>query len=124
LAKNILIIDDESAILKLLLKFFERMGYNVYGVENPEDALEIAKSKTFFCFFVDRNLDGEDGADVFQILKKENPKAFFFAMTGNATDYDHQECLDIGFDQCFFKPLELALISAAAKSVFEKLGID
>lgn len=124
MSKNILIIDDETSILRLLLKFFERQGYEVYGVENAEEAVEIVKNKTFFCFFIDRNLDGSDGADLFRLLKKEHPKASFFAMTGNATDADRQECLDIGFDECFFKPLEFTQISEAAKLVFEKLGID
>ena len=124
MSKNILIIDDETAILKMLLKFFESQGFEVYGVENAEEALEIASRKTFFCFFIDRNLAGADGADIFRLLKKEHPKASFFAMTGDATDVDRQECLDIGFDQCFFKPLEFALIKEVAKSVFEKLGID
>ena len=48
MSKNILIIDDETAILKMLLKFFESQGFEVYGVENAEEALEIASRKTFF----------------------------------------------------------------------------
>ncbi len=121
--KTILIVDDEPSILRLLSKYFERQGYEVHCAENADEALKLAENNVFYGHFIDIGLTGITGDELFKLLKENNPNAFFFAMTGNATDSDHQDCLDIGFNKCFFKPLELAVISEAIKSEFEKLSI-
>ena len=41
----ILFVEDEAPVLKTMLKFFSKQGFETYGAQNPEDALDVAKHK-------------------------------------------------------------------------------
>jgi len=116
--KKIFIVDDEVPILKLLKKSFEIEGYAVDTAETAEAALEILKTEKFKVMFLDLLLPGMDGLDLCREIRKDDPKALIFAITGHASKFELNGCLDAGFDGYFLKPLNLKLLSEIVEEAF------
>ncbi len=116
--KKIIIVDDEVSILNLLKQAFEAQGYTVRTAESGEEALEIVKTETFKAMILDLLLPGMDGLDLCRAIRKRQPDALIFAITGHATKYELNGCLDAGFDGYFLKPLNLKVLSEAIEEAF------
>ena len=67
--KNILIVEDEEAILKPLLKMFRREGFGVLGARNGEEGLTIARRTHPDLILLDIILPKMDGFTLMQELK-------------------------------------------------------
>ena len=72
--------------------------------------------------FLDLKLPGMNGIDLCRKIRKENPIACMYAMTGYNSIFELTECRDAGFDDYFLKPFDLTDITDAAKSGFDKLN--
>ena len=42
---RILLVEDEEQVLKSLERFFLRQGFEVYGANNPQEALHLAQTR-------------------------------------------------------------------------------
>ncbi len=116
--KKILIVDDDIQILNLLEKAFERKGYSIHTAETGEQALEIMKNEEFKVMFLDLNLPGISGMDLCREIRKDNPNAHIFAVTGHASKFEFSECREAGFDGYFTKPVNLKLLYEVAEEAF------
>ncbi len=74
---NILIVDDEPGILKVLTLQLESVGYNVTGVEAVESAIaQIENSKVKFRIFIfDMMLVGGNGLKLAKKVRKNKKTA-------------------------------------------------
>lgn len=119
--KRILFVDDETSILEMLRLAFESFGYEVYTAASGMEALEVLKKNKIECMFFDLRLPGMDGIELCRMVRRDNPIAFIFAMTGYANVFELFDCREAGFDDYFLKPLELRLIMKTVESAFERL---
>ena len=117
----ILLVDDEVSILKFLKKAFESKGYSVVTAENAEEALDVLKNENIQVMFLDLRLPGMNGIELCRKIRKENPIACIYAMTGFSSLFDLTDCRDAGFDDYFLKPIDLDLFFSTAEGAFEKL---
>jgi len=120
--KTILLVDDEVSILKLLKKAFETKGYTIVTAESSEKALEVLQYENIQVMFLDLRLPDMNGIELCRTIRKENPIACIYAMTGYSSLFDLSECRAAGFDDYFIKPLDLDTFFKAAEEAFEKLG--
>jgi CheY-like chemotaxis protein len=120
--KNILIVDDEAAILGLLQEVFESAGYQVWMAESAEDALEILKTQSIMVMFLDLKLPGMSGVDLCKNIRVNNKIAIIHALTGYGNFFGLLECRAAGFDDFFIKPVSINVILKAAEDAFEKLA--
>jgi len=104
--------------LTIPLQSFEIQGYAVETAETAEAALEILKTEKFKIMFLDLLLPGMDGLDLCREIRKDEPKALIFAITGHASKFELNGCLDAGFDGYFLKPLNLKLLSEIVEEAF------
>ena len=118
---TILVVDDEVSILRFLKKAFETKGYTIVTAENGEDALEALNKENIQVMFLDLRLPGMNGIELCRKIRKENPIACIYAMTGFNSLFDLTECRDAGFDDYFLKPIALDLFFRTAEEAFEKL---
>jgi DNA-binding response OmpR family regulator len=119
--KKILVVDDDQSIRKLLGKALEKSGYDAVVAESAEDALEILTKENIQVMFLDLKLPGMNGIDLCRKIRKENPIASIYAMTGYNSIFELTECRDAGFDDYFLKPFDLNIIFDAAKNGFDKI---
>ena len=70
---NILVVDDEPTIRKVLKLALEAEGHQVMTVSNPKDALAEANRRFFDLALVDLRLGAESGMDLLTALKAACP---------------------------------------------------
>jgi len=71
--KKILLVDDDSAIRRLLLRVLSGEGYSVLTAVNGEEALEFASAAKFDLVLLDLNMPAKDGWETFEELSELHP---------------------------------------------------
>jgi DNA-binding response OmpR family regulator len=110
---KILVVDDEPIILDMLEDAFSKVGYSVFLATNADEAFKILKHESIPLMFLDLGLC--------ENIRKDNPEAIIYALTGYAGLLGSQEMLESGFDDYFAKPISLKDLYQAVKASFEKL---
>ena len=119
--KLVMVVDDEEQIRGVFKTALESEGFKVVTAPTAEEALDILKMKNVNVFFLDLNLPGMNGLELCKLIRRDNPIAFIFAVTGYGSIFELVECREVGFDDYFKKPVDLRLLVEAAKESFNKL---
>jgi CheY-like chemotaxis protein len=122
-SKKILVVDDEAIIRELFEHFLSKDGYSIYTAATVEEALEILGREAIPVMFIDLGLglNEMNGFELCEKIRKENPSAIIYALTGHATLFDPEEFRKAGFDNWFAKPVLIRSIRLALKDAFEKI---
>jgi len=119
--RKILVVDDEPIILSMLEDAFSKVGYSVYLASNANEAFEILKKESIPLMFIDLGLWPMNGFELCKIIRKDNPGAVIYALTGFAQVFEPQDILEAGFDDYFAKPISLKNLYCTVKESFERL---
>jgi CheY-like chemotaxis protein len=93
-AARLLIVDDEPAVLDLLKRYLERVGYSVEVTSNGEAALDLFQVERYDLVITDLNLPGMGGEEMLQRMRERQPSLRALISSG----YPHQPILrDVGF---------------------------
>src|SRR5690606_14231659 len=82
--KNILIIDDELSMCKLLEKFLSKKGFQVEVTISGKQGLSLVKDKFFDVILCDYRLGDISGEELFEKIKNESPDSKVIFITGYA----------------------------------------
>lgn len=117
---NILVIDDEESIRKLLSQFLSP-AFKVQTSPSAEDALSLLKDNKFDLAISDINMPGKSGKEFFRICQKEYPGMHIILMTGLPELGDAVNTVKEGAYYYLPKPIDLKfLLSLLKKAVAEK----
>jgi len=122
LNKKILIVDDDPPILRLLSQLFTKAVYDVSTAENAQDALKIIEDSNIMVMFFDLNMPMMNGMELCKRVKNLKPISIIYAITGYASLFELSECLDVGFEDYFKKPVNISTLLKSAESAFEKMN--
>jgi CheY-like chemotaxis protein len=106
---NILVVDDEESINRLLRHTINSLGHRVESTTNPEEALGLIAKKRFDLILMDIRLPGMSGLELYSKLKDNWPdlaKRVVF-ITGDATSTDTRAFLAQTGVPYFTKPFDL-----------------
>jgi len=120
-ARKILVVDDEPIILSMLDDAFSKIGYSVFLAANADEAFKILRQESIPLMFIDLGLWPMNGFELCKNIRKDNPEAVIYALTGFANVFDPQEILGVGFDDYFAKPISLKNLYRTVKESFERL---
>jgi CheY-like chemotaxis protein len=81
-SSQVLVVDDEPAIRKLLRRMLEPEGYRVSEAGDGWEALRALKSQPADCIITDICMPGMGGCDLIAALRKEAPRLPVIAITG------------------------------------------
>lgn len=102
--KNILLVDDEVDILKLLSTVFKKEGFNnIYTAETGNEALEIFKNKSIDIVVLDIMLPDKEGYDVFKEIRAISQVPVLF-LSAKTEEMDRLLGLALGADDYITKP--------------------
>ena len=115
---QILIIEDDVLIRKLLKKMLQNQGYEVIEAGSGEEGL--AKLYLFYPTLIlcDWELPGVSGLTICQKVKAD-PKLsliYFILLTAHNTPEYHIQGLDSGADDFLTKPIQMAELSARVRA--------
>lgn len=104
---NILVVDDEPAIIDALVPVLEAQDYRTTTAENAAEALAAADQANFDVVLLDLGLPNMDGYEVARQLRQEHgPRLQIVAVTGYEKDTGRLE--DSGFDHHLIKPPDMS----------------
>lgn len=80
---NILFVDDEIGILKMIKRSFFNKPYEIYFAENGKEALAIMRNYNIKVIVTDLQMPEMNGIDLVEVLEKTNPLVVKIVLTGN-----------------------------------------
>jgi CheY-like chemotaxis protein len=80
---NVLVIDDDPAMIQLLSDIVHRAEHQVIPATSAEEGLELLPFWTFQVAFIDHQLPGMDGLVLGEYLKGNNPDMTIALVTGD-----------------------------------------
>ncbi|KAB1441524.1 S16 family serine protease [Pseudodesulfovibrio senegalensis] len=104
---RILVVDDERIARENLTIVFEDDGYEVEAVANGVEAVAAMERKPAHVVVSDLKMDGMDGMELLQVLRKRWPDTKVVMITGYATVKTAVDALQQGADQYLGKPVNL-----------------
>ena len=92
--KNMLIIDDNEDVLKLLVEIVNAQGINVESASNGHDGLKLIKKNKYDLIMCDIKLPDIDGLELFQKVESDLSETSFIFMSGYAIDEENMEIIN------------------------------
>lgn len=105
---NILIIDDEAAILNLMAKSCRQQGHDVTAVQTGRDGLKALDASQPDLMIVDLLIGDMNGLDIIRYSEEHYPKTQVIMVTGNGSVETAVEAMRLGAFDYLTKPFELA----------------
>ena len=105
---NILIIDDEAAILNLMSKSCRQQGHDVTAVQTGRDGLKVLDASQPDLMIVDLLIGDMNGLDIIRYSEEHYPEIQIIMVTGNGSVETAVEAMRLGAFDYLTKPFELA----------------
>ncbi|HEX6939048.1 MAG TPA: bifunctional response regulator/alkaline phosphatase family protein [Longimicrobiales bacterium] len=103
-AKRILWVDDEVELLEPHLLFLRQRGYLVDTTANGDDALALARERSYDLVLLDEQMPGRSGLEVLAALRREEPHARVVMVTKSDEDRTLVEAIGRRVDDYLVKP--------------------
>ncbi len=129
---NVLVVDDNESIRKLISTYLKKDGYNVLHASNGVEALEILDAHHIDLMIADIMMPVMDGYTLTQDLRAANYNLPILMITAKETYEDKKKGFNVGTDDYMVKPIDMdemllrvnALIRRAKISHEKKIIID
>ncbi len=83
-AKQVLIVDDDQRMTYTLTDILAAKGYLAHPAHTGEEALQLARQKSFDCVISDIKMPGMNGVELFQVYRQLHPDTPIILMTAYA----------------------------------------
>jgi len=120
--ETILFVDDEESIVNIIGKTISRLGYKVEKKLNPEDALDLFRSKPerIDLVITDMTMPQMSGAKLAEKLKEIRSDIPVIICTGHSALIDDEKAKQLGIDALIMKPASKFKIAKAIREVLDK----
>jgi len=118
--ENILIVDDDPSIRKVLTAILEEKGYNVETVDNGKKAIQKSKIRFYNLALIDIRLPDMRGTELLTQMKQTVPKMMKVMITGYPSLQNAVEALNNGADAYIIKPLDIDNALSVIENLLQK----
>lgn len=115
----ILVVDDETQIVKLARDYLEKAGYRVLSATDGVTALAVARRDKPDLVVLDLMLPGMDGLDVCRTLRRESDVPIIM-LTARVEETDRLIGLELGADDYITKPFSPRELVARVRTVLRR----
>ncbi len=116
---KILVVDDETKIIKLVQAYLEQAGFTVVQAGDGQTALIQARREKPDLVVLDLGLPGIDGLEVARTLRKEGNVPIIM-LTARIEDTDRIVGLELGADDYVTKPFNPRELTARVRAVLRR----
>lgn len=119
-ALTVLVVEDDTDSREFAVTLLELYGNRVHSAASVDAALAAIDQHRFDLLISDVGMPGRDGFDLIRTLRARGDEVGSIpavALTAYARDTDRAACLQAGFDAHVAKPIEVARLAAAIRSV-------
>ena len=117
--RQILIVDDEKDIQKLLQYNLEKEGYQTTIAKTGEEGLELARVRLPDLLVLDLMLPGMDGLEVCKILRGDSRTKHIpiLILTAKGSEVEQIVGLELGASDYITKPFSVKVLLARVKNI-------
>jgi serine phosphatase RsbU (regulator of sigma subunit) len=113
---QILVVDDDAASRKLLVKILTRAGFSCAQAPDGFEGLKALRADPPSLLLLDFDMPGKDGAEVLRELRQDANPAIAqipaIMLTGHGGEASEVLCLEAGADDFVTKPINQAVLRA------------
>ena len=120
--KQVLLVDDEPGILKVLGISLADRGYRVLTAENGEEALRVFHEARPEVILTDIKMPGMDGIELLKRIKAESPDTEVIMITGHGEMELAIQSLKYDASDFITKPINDEALDIALRRALEKLS--
>ena len=103
---NVLVVEDDANILKLMSIRLKKSGFNVLQAENAKEALNVIHSGDADIMVADVMMPGMDGFRLVEKIREEGNRMPIILATAKESLEDKKEGFNCGADDYMVKPIE------------------
>ena len=118
---TVLIIEDESELVKVLRSYLEQAGFSVLTAYRGDTGLSTWEHKRPDLVLLDLNLPGMDGLDVAREIRRKADTPLIM-LTARVEETDRLIGLELGADDYITKPFSPREVVARARAVLRRAG--
>lgn len=108
---SILLIEDDHAFVKLIVRFLTKESHEVKHAISGEEGLKLFQEKTPDLVLLDMILPGMDGLETLRKLKKIDASIAVIVMTAHGSIGTAVESIRMGAQDYIIKPIDLEALS-------------
>ena len=123
MSKKILVVDDEPQILKVLIAYLEKAGYQVFSASDGISALSVFQKENPDFLILDLNLPGMDGLDVCKAIRRDSNIPILM-LTARVEEADRLIGLELGADDYVIKPFSPREVVARVKTILRRAAAE
>ncbi len=123
---NILIVDDNEKIRKLIEIYLKREGFKIFHGEDGEAALDILDNIKIDLIIADIMMPNMDGYELVEELRMANYNLPILMVTAKNTYPDKKMGFELGADDYMTKPIDMDELVLRVKALLRrsKISID
>ena len=121
MTQEILLVDDEEGIRKVLAIALTDSGYNVHKAESGAEALRIFREKKPPIVMTDIKMPGMDGIELLRKIKEESPDTEVIMITGHGDMELAIQSLKFDATDFITKPIHDDVLEIALRRAKEKI---
>ena len=116
---NVLVVDDEERIRRLLRMYLEREDFNIEEAENGTEALELSLNNDYDVILLDIMMPEMDGIEVCTELRKEKDTPVIM-LTAKGEEANRVQGLETGADDYIVKPFSPREVVLRVKAILRR----
>ena len=124
MAKTVLIVEDERAIVEILKFNLKREGYETLEALDGETGLLLAQTKDPDLILLDVMLPKMNGFDICKTLRAENRTTPIIMLTAREEETDKVFGLEAGADDYMTKPFSMRELLARVRANIRRRSLD
>lgn len=121
---NILIVDDEDLVRKLLARHLENAGYRCHRAEDAAAARFLLAQHSFDLVLCDLDMPGESGLNLIRFIKAHYPDTGLVMVTSTSDTETAREILDVGVYGYVIKPFSRNILLITVQNSLQHLWLD
>jgi DNA-binding response OmpR family regulator len=117
---RVLIVEDDAALARGVLKVFRTDGLAVDHVSRGQDALDIIEMEPYSAVILDLGLPDMDGMNVLRQIRKARIAVPILILTARDATVDRVNGLDNGADDYLAKPFAIEELEARVRALIRR----
>ena len=124
MAKTVLIVEDERAIVEILKFNLKREGYETLEALDGQTGLQLAQTEDPDLILLDVMLPKMNGFDICKTLRSENRTTPIIMLTAREEEMDKVFGLETGADDYMTKPFSMKELMARVKANIRRRSME
>lgn len=119
---RLLLVDDDTSLLKLLSIRLEAEGFAVTAVESADVALQTLRNESIDLVLTDLRLEGTSGLELFEQIRHYYPGLPVIIMSAQGTIPEAVSATQMGVFEFLTKPIDKTLLLTTIRDALKRSG--